>query len=173
MKQLFIFLLLFGLLSGCQQQNNTNSEEVKIQNEEALKAEKTAIEATSKAHKALEKAKNTPLSFKSSNELILNDSLFAHAPSDRVTITNARIDGKHLELKVKYGGGCGKIAFQLLAGKTNPTHIPIRLSVDDNDICAAVHWKTLRFKLQPTPHSSNNKVTFMLAGWGTPLVYKY
>lgn len=172
MKQLFLFVLLFGLLQGCKQQNNTHSTETKRLDETAPETEKVAIEATKKAKEVLEKVANTPLSFKSSDKLILNDSLYAHAPDDKVNITNARIDGKYLEIKVEYGGGCGEIAFQLIAGRTQPKHTPIRLSVDDNDICAATRWKTLRFKLTPPPHNTSNKVTFMLAGWGTPLVWQ-
>ncbi|HAS40288.1 MAG TPA: hypothetical protein DCS93_07405 [Microscillaceae bacterium] len=112
-----------------------------------------------------------------SEEIILDNNLFANAPSDAFELISVQITDHHMEFEVEYAGGCGDANFKLIGHEeikeSSPPQRTIRLSLEDNDDCGTLLRQKLSFALTPAQVQDYNELLLQLQDWTDPLSYKY
>ena len=93
----------------------------------------------------------------SSQDIVIDDSLYQSAPRDPVTINNIWLIKDFLKFNISYGGGCEDHEFKLIATsfmESYPVQVNIILSHEDNDDpCDMWITETYIFNLSPLKKS--------------------
>ncbi|OJJ23132.1 hypothetical protein BKI52_01915 [marine bacterium AO1-C] len=112
-----------------------------------------------------------------SDEIIVDNNLFANAPNDAFKLISVQINDNHMELEVEYAGGCGDVNFKLIGNEevkeSAPPQRAIRLSLQDDDDCGTMLRQKLSFALNPAQVQDYNELLLQLQDWTDPLSYKY
>ena len=112
-----------------------------------------------------------------SDEIILDDNLFANAPNDAFKLISVKITDHQMEVEVEYTGGCGDVNFKLIGHEEVKESLPpqrtVRLSLEDDDNCGNVLRQKLSFALTPAQVQDYNELLLQLQDWTNPLSYKY
>jgi hypothetical protein len=110
--------------------------------------------------------------------VVINQTTYNNTSTDRYIITNAVITGDCLE--ITFGSsGCNAnnwVADLVDSGAildSNPVQRMIKLSLTNNELCAAAFVKSLQFDITGLRVSGSSSVRLMLTGFGTSLIYQY
>jgi len=120
---------------------------------------------------------NVSSSLENSNVILVEDDLFLNAPNDEFEIIAASISDNNLNITLFYGGGCGKIYYDLVTGndylETIPIQKNIRLAFDDKDNCEAGIELELSFDLTQIQVSNTDRIILNLDNWEDQIEYNY
>jgi hypothetical protein len=120
------------------------------------------------------KDEKTPSTDKS---IIIGTDAFNTYPNDPLTISDVSISGDYLQIGFSSSGCDGKSWIIELVGSSDilysdPPQRQIRLSLKNNEACQAAFGKTMTFNLKPSRINSG-EIILNLAGWNSPIKYKY
>ena len=111
------------------------------------------------------------------NSIIIGNDAFNTYPNDNLIISDVSISGDNLQIGF-YSSACdGKSWIIELVGSadllySDPPQRQIRLSLNNKQLCQAVFAKTMTFNLKPSRINSG-EIILNLAGWNSPIRYKY
>ena len=109
--------------------------------------------------------------------IIIGNDAFNNYSNGPLIISDASISGDSLQIKFSSSGCDGKSWIIELVGSadilySDPPQRQIRLSLKNNEDCLAAFGKTMTFNLKPSRISSG-EIILNLAGWSSPIKYKY
>jgi len=111
------------------------------------------------------------------HQILIGNSIFTSYPDDPLVISTASIIGDSLQ--ISFGASCcdGKSWQVNLVGDSEvlyslPPQRSIRLSLKNDELCAAACGRTLKYDLSPC-RVNGNQIILNLVGWDKPLIYNY
>jgi hypothetical protein len=109
--------------------------------------------------------------------IIIGNDAFINYPNSPLIISDVSISGDYLQIGF-YSSGCDSKSWIIeLVGSadilySDPPQRQIRLSLNNNQLCQALFAKTMTFNLK-TSRISSGEIILNLAGWDSPIKYKY
>lgn len=109
--------------------------------------------------------------------IFIDSDIYHEAESDDFHLEEARITGDSLEVRIRYGGGCGEVKLRLAGMEevldSDPPRRKIRLLLEDNDPCEAFIAETFYFKLSAFQIAGSSRTGLLLSDWDGSLLYEY
>ncbi|MFC2125333.1 hypothetical protein ACFLU5_11010 [Bacteroidota bacterium] len=98
--------------------------------------------------------------------------------NDEFMYEEVQIVDEKIFTKIKYGGGCGTIQYEMVSDgifiESDPPEINLLLSFKDDDACEALVSTTLCFDLSIfQTDSDGGTIQINLMNWDSPLIYSY
>lgn len=111
-------------------------------------------------------------------ETLVSAEQYENAPSDQLSITGLEINGNCLKIKFSASGCDGnswnvKLIDSEQILESNPIQRNLRLSLENNELCAAVPSKTLTFDISELQVLNNNKVYLNITNSVDQILYEY
>jgi hypothetical protein len=109
--------------------------------------------------------------------ILIDNEKFVDYPSDPLIISDVLLENDCLQISFGASGCDGQNWVMELVGAadifySNPPQRPVRLSLKNNEVCQAAFGKTVSFDLKPS-RVSGGEIILNLAGWNSPIRYKY